>query len=144
MYFTVVIGGSKEGLGTCPLSNFFHFHAVFGKNLVKQECIPVGCIPPTAVAISPAMHAPLMHAPHHAPPATHAHPAMHAPLHHAHPLHHVCPLHHACPPFPCVPPPPFAMYTPRTEFLTHACENIAFPQPLLRTVKIGFCLKLSS
>ena len=26
--------------------------------------------------------------------------------------------------------------TPRTDFLTHACENITFPQPLLRTVKI--------
>ena len=25
---------------------------------------------------------------------------------------------------------------PRTEFLTHACENITFPQLLLRAVKI--------
>ena len=33
-----------------PQSNFFHFHAVFGKNLVKQECIPVGYIPTTAEA----------------------------------------------------------------------------------------------
>ena len=26
------------------------------------------------------------------------------------------------------------MHAPRTEFLTHACENITFPQLLLRTV----------
>ena len=32
-------------------SNFFHFHALFSKNLVKQECIPVGCLPPAAVAV---------------------------------------------------------------------------------------------
>ena len=31
-------------------SNFSHFHAVFGNNLAKQECIPVGCIPSAAVA----------------------------------------------------------------------------------------------
>ena len=31
---------------------------------------------------------------------------------------------------------PNGAHTPRTDFLTHACENITFPQPLLRTVKI--------
>ena len=30
-------------------SNFFHFHAVFGKNLAKQECIPVGCVTTAAL-----------------------------------------------------------------------------------------------
>ena len=29
----------------------FHFHAVFGKNIAKQECIPVGCVPPAAVVV---------------------------------------------------------------------------------------------
>ena len=33
-------------------------------------------------------------------------------------------------PLPCTPP--------RTEFLTHACENIIFLQPLLRAVIINF------
>ena len=28
------------------------------------------------------------------------------------------------------------VYTPRTEFLTHACENITFPQLRLRTVNM--------
>ena len=50
-------------------------------------------------------------------------------------------------PLPCTPPfvthspTPFATYAPLrharpppTEFLTHACENITFPQLLLRTV----------
>ena len=71
---------------------------------LKQECIPVGCVPSTAVAVSPA---------------THARPAMHAP-------HHTCPL-------TCL---SLAMHAAPllTEFLTHACENITFPQLLLRTV----------
>ena len=44
----LAIGGSKGASWTPPSrSNFFHFHAVFGKNLAKQECIAVGCIPPT-------------------------------------------------------------------------------------------------
>ena len=30
-------------------------------------------------------------------------------------------------------------HTPWTGFLTHACENIAFPQLLLRAVKTVFC-----
>ena len=32
---------------------------------------------------------------------------------------------------------------PWTEFLTHACENITFPQLLLQTVKITCCERLS-
>ena len=49
----LAIGGSKgNALGTPPpRSNFFHFHAVFSKNRVKQECIPVGCVPYAAVAV---------------------------------------------------------------------------------------------
>ena len=40
---------------------------------------------------------------------------------------------------PFTPPPPFAALDPQwTEFLTHACENITFPQLLLQTVTIGF------
>ena len=38
-YRTQMFGGGGR-------SNFVHCHAVFGKNLVKQECIPVGCVPP--------------------------------------------------------------------------------------------------
>ena len=45
------------------------------------------------------------------PPTMQPPPATHAPLHHARP--------------------------PWTEFVTHACENITFPQLLLRTVKIS-------
>ena len=50
----LAIGGSKgNALGTPPppRSNFFHFHAVFSKNRVKQECIPVGCVRYAAVAV---------------------------------------------------------------------------------------------
>ena len=76
-----------------------------------QECIPVGCVPSTAVAVSPATHVP--------PPYPRT--AMHVPL------------------LPCVPPSchtgPYACPPMWTEFLTHACENITFPQLLLRTVK---------
>ena len=47
---------------------------------------------------------------------------------------HACPpLHHTCPPF-TTHAPPFAAHAPQTEFLTHACENITFPQLLLRAV----------
>ena len=52
-----------------------------------------------------------MHTPCHARPS-----AMHAPA-----THPPAPLPHTAPPW--------------TEFLTHACENIIFPQLLLRTVK---------
>ena len=37
---------SNQGLAIPSQSNFFQFHVVFGKNLAKQECIPVGCVPP--------------------------------------------------------------------------------------------------
>ena len=60
-------------------------------------------------------------------------PAMHAP-------YHACPLvmHAAtCPPA-CMPPqPPPRMALLWTEFLTHTCENITFPQLLLRTLKMS-------
>ena len=39
-------------LGKRPRLGPNSFHAVFGKNFAKQECIPVGCIPPASVAIS--------------------------------------------------------------------------------------------
>ena len=63
----------------------------------------------------PATHAPLRHT---RPSVPHTPPLPRTPL-----LRHAClPLCHACP-LLC------------TEFLTHTCENITFPQLLLRTVK---------
>ena len=38
----------------------------------------------------------------------------------------------------CLPRGAHLPLPPWTEFLTHACENITFPQLLLRTVKISF------
>ena len=76
------------------------------QSLSKQECIPVGCVPSAAVAVFPATHAPCL-----------AHP------------HHVRSPNHACPSTTHAPP----LWT---EFLTHACENITFPQLLLLTVKM--------
>ena len=74
----------------------------------------------------PATHAPTaMHVslpcmtPPHTPPATYA------------PLPCIPPCH-TCPPPPHMPPLPCS--PPWTEFLTHACENITFPQLLLWTV----------
>ena len=102
------------------------------------------------------VHRPHMHAPCHVCPPCHAcpmlcmPPAMHAP-HHACPYHacpppcHACPpptrhapAMQACPPL-CMPAPPTmhapVMHAPLgTECLTDACENISFPQLLLRTV----------
>ena len=43
------IGGAMDLYVPC-WSNFSHFHAVFGNNVAKQECIPVVCIPSAAVA----------------------------------------------------------------------------------------------
>ena len=65
---------------------------------------------------SPTMHAPTTTPPQlpHMPPPRIT-PAMHAPC---------TPSCHTCPPHLW------------TEFLTHACENITFPQLLLRTVTI--------
>ena len=96
---------------------------------------PLPCMPPHAMHV-PALCAPLLcmslhhacppgtHAPHHAHPChmcslPHTPPAMHAPL------CHECPLCHACP-LPFTPPP--------VDRMTDACENITFPQLLLRTV----------
>ena len=107
-------------------------------NIIRtQECIPVGCLPfPCSGRLSchacpppcmhpchacslpcyacpPAMHAPLPHTP--------TLPCMPPTLTHTWPLHYTyAALHHACPLW--------------TDFLTHACENITFPQLLLRTV----------
>ena len=105
----------------CPLAMHAPCHAQ-----------PLPCMPP-------AMHATLpCTSPHHAcllpcmpPPATHASllctpPATHTPLPCMPPATHT-PTTHT--PLPCMPPPLW------TEFLTHACENITFPQLLLRTIK---------
>ena len=56
-------------------SIFFHFHAVFGKNLDKQECIPVGCLSPAGVAVPgggfSTRHPPgIRHPPEQTPPGT--------------------------------------------------------------------------
>ena len=104
---------------------------------------------PLATHTPPAMHASVPHIPPpHPPPFCQACPlhrtcppslCMPAPFTTHAPLHYVClplsphmppPLHNACPPLPCLPPPP------RPDRMTDACENIIFPQPLLRTVKI--------
>ena len=54
----MTIGGcnGRGGGRTLPNSqfNFLHFHALFGKNLSKQDCIPVGCILPTCWPYLPA------------------------------------------------------------------------------------------
>ena len=46
IFYLYCIGGSRRGRRGCspPLVQFF---SLFGKNLVTQECIPVGCVPPT-------------------------------------------------------------------------------------------------
>ena len=78
-------------------------------------CMPLSC-----------MHAPLPCPPPCMPPAMHSpiHPHTHAPS----PIMHA-PTH---PPQTC---PPATMQPTWTEFLKDACENITFPQLLLRTVK---------
>ena len=58
-------GGGDIGTCVSSRSNFFHFRAVFDKNLAKQECIPVGCLPPTAVAVPRVS---TRHPPEEAPP----------------------------------------------------------------------------
>ena len=85
---------------------------------------PLPCTPPVMHTPPPCTSLP------HIPPQPHTPPAMHAPL--------------QCPSLPHTPPAIHAptMYTPLwTEFLTHACENITFPQLLLWTV---ITLKLMS
>ena len=49
-------GGGAPGTSAPSRSNFFHFDAVLGKYLAKQECIPVGCVPP---ALPPGTRHPL-------------------------------------------------------------------------------------
>ena len=100
---------------------------------VLQECTPVGCVPSAAVAISPAtlapptMHAPTMHNPLPCmPPATHTPPPSCMP-----------PATHTS--LPCM--PPYTTHPLWTEFLTHACGNITFPQLLLWTV-IMTCMRV--
>ena len=103
---------------------------------------PPPCMPPAMYA-PPPMHAPCYACPCHAccpcmPLTMHA-PTMHAP----HPAMHAPPTRHApavqvYPPL-CMPAPPTmhapVMHAPlRTECLTDGCENITFPQLLLRTV----------
>ena len=146
----------KKGFYTNSLLRF--------KISCKKEYIPVGCVPSTAVAVSPAMHAPChtcpppchtchaMHAsvPHIPPPHPPLLPSMPPFTTHAPFTMHACPFHHTCPPSLCV-PPPFTTHTPlhnasvpplpclpppQPDRMTDACENIIFPQPLLRTVKI--------
>ena len=87
-------------------------------HLSCHACMPLATHTPLP-HMPPAMHASLPHLPH-------------TPLPHTHPCHTCLPLAtHA--PLPRMPP----CHTPHpmwTEFLTHACENITFPQLLLRTV----------
>ena len=103
-----------------------------------QECIPVGHVPHASVAVSAACKPPC-----HACP-----PAMHAPQPHMLPCH-ACPFpHHACPltmytplrhahtPTMHTPLSSPGMPPPQTEGMIHACENITFPQLLLRAVNI--------
>ena len=48
-------GGGGGAMRWLPSrSDFFHFHAVFGKTLAKQECIPVACVPPACCLYLPA------------------------------------------------------------------------------------------
>ena len=105
----------------------------------KQECIPVGCVPSTAAAVStvmhmpPAMHPPTMHTPFttHAPSQTGPlHPTC-SPLPHMPPFAMHAPLCHTHPPLPMHAP---LCHTPMDR-MTDTCENITFPQLLLRTVK---------
>ena len=67
---------------------------------------------------------PAMHASCHSCPLPCMSPTTHAPTTHT-PLPHMPPAMYAL--LPCMPPP-------CTELLTQACENITFPQLLLRTV----------
>ena len=73
-----------------------------------------------------------VHTPCHAHPPSCMPPAMHTPLPHMPRATHT-PIPHPCmTPLPHM--PPSLLWT---EFLTHACENITFPQLLLRAVKIN-------
>ena len=99
--------------------------------------MPIECVPSARVAVSHAMHAPC----HACPPPCTPLPCMPLPC---------IPFCHASLSSPSMPPllhmPPFAIHVPftLTEFLTHAGENINFPQLLMRTVKINRCFNLKS
>ena len=99
---------------------------------MQQECIPVGCVRSAAVTISPATHAPC-----HTCPRCHAHPLPRMLLSQCMPPFTTrTPLCHTCPSF-AMHIPLFTIHAPLwTEFLTHACENITFPQLLLLMVII--------
>ena len=85
------------------------------RNIIKQECIPVGCIPPVAIAIRGGLH--------QTPPRAGTPPDQTPPPEQTPPLGAGTPPDQA-PPGADTPPPPW------TEFLTHASENITFPQTL--------------
>ena len=87
--------------------------------------------------------------PSHAPPTPPCMPTYHTCPPAAHAPHHTChlpctsSLPYTPPPPPCMAPSQNApshacpsLPPPWAEFLTHACENITFPQLLLRTVNI--------
>ena len=80
-------------------------------NKNNQECIPT-------------------HQPHSPPPMLTPRPGCRAPL-------VIWPVMHAGKPSPNPRPPP-PNPPPWTEGMTHACENITFPQLLLQAVKIAF------
>ena len=83
------------------------------RGLSARWCLPRGCLPGGCPLVNtlldPEAHTPR---PRGAPPGSRG----------THPL-------------------PIACWdtTPRTEFLPHACENITFPQLLLRAVMVRFC-----
>ena len=73
------------------------------------------CIPVGHILVAALVVSPAMYVPHQAQP-----PGMHAPT-------------------------PFAMYAPSpVDRMTDTCENITFPQLLLRTVKSTVCWSLPS
>ena len=92
--------------------NYFHFYAVFSKNLAKQECIPVECVTPAAVAAPGGLH----QAPQEqAPPFDQAPPQSRPPWDQAPPGAH--PPEHK---------PPESTPSPLTE--SDTCKIITLPQ----------------
>ena len=132
---TVFIGGSKGGAPRMPPGcKFFHFHAAFGKKCAKQECIPVGCVLSAArcsgsrggaVCLWGCFYLGCVCLPRRGCLSRGwcvcVCPRGGLP----HTSHAQCMLGYL-PPGPVhagINPSP-----PWTEFLTHACENITFPQ----------------
>ena len=105
----------------CSVHLSCHAHPLPHIPLCNACPLPLLCTPATMHAPTmntPATHGPVMHAPCHACPTL---PCMPPTMH---------PLQHTCPPPHMLPPHPYHTHTPLwTEFLTHACENITFPQP---------------